>query len=100
LVDNALRALDGAGALEVGAVAEDDHVRVWVRDSGPGMSDEVRTRALEPFFTTRAAGDGHGLGLAIVASIVRNHRGELHLESTPGEGTLAWFRVPRRGPDE
>jgi signal transduction histidine kinase len=58
---------------------------VEVGDTGPGVPDEVRTRVFEPFFTTKDVGQGTGLGLDIAWQIVvGRHRGEIRLESTPG----------------
>ncbi|MGE0789162.1 MAG: ATP-binding protein [Sandaracinaceae bacterium] len=99
LVDNAARALDGRGAIEVVARRDGEHAVITVRDDGRGMPEEVRARAVEPFFTTRPAGEGSGLGLAIVASNVRQHGGELTIESAPGEGTTVTLRLPIRRSD-
>jgi signal transduction histidine kinase/ActR/RegA family two-component response regulator len=60
-----------------------------VRDTGCGMSDEIKARVFDPFFTTKS--NGRGLGLAAVERIVRRHNGALLIESEPGVGTL--FRV-------
>lgn len=64
-----------------------------VIDDGEGMSDAVRARATEPFFTTKGPDTGTGLGLAMVHGIMRGHDGQLVLHSAPGEGTRAelWF---------
>jgi signal transduction histidine kinase len=68
-----------------------------VADDGCGMTDEVRTHALQPFFTTRPAGEGSGLGLAIVASIVTSMHGAVEIESAPGSGTKVAVRLPVSG---
>jgi PAS domain S-box-containing protein len=65
------------------------YVYVEVEDDGPGMSEEVRARIFDPFYTTKFA--GRGLGLAAVLGIVRRHRGAIHIETAPGSGTR--FRV-------
>ena len=62
-----------------------------IRDSGPGMDQETQRRIFEPFFTTRTLGQGTGLGLATVYGLIRNHGGEISVESRVGEGST--FRV-------
>ncbi|HEX2939476.1 MAG TPA: ATP-binding protein [Rhodopila sp.] len=72
-----------------------DYVAVSVRDTGIGMDDATRVRAIEPFFTTKAAGQGTGLGLASVHSLATQTRGALRLISTVGHGTTAELWFPR-----
>jgi PAS domain S-box-containing protein len=76
-------------------------VRLVVRDTGTGMTDEVRGRAFEPFYTTKTDADGAGLGLATVYGIVTAAGGDVTLESRPGEGTAVTIELPaaaRPGP--
>jgi len=71
-------------------------VRVRITDSGVGMSSEVAARAGEPFFTTKAQGEGTGLGLAQVYGVMKQSGGDLRIESEPGKGTtidLSLLRV-------
>ncbi|MBF8259828.1 MAG: Signal transduction histidine kinase, nitrogen specific, NtrB, partial [Actinobacteria bacterium] len=71
-----------------------DHVFLEVRDTGTGMTEEVRSRIFEPFFTTRSE-DGHsGMGLPSVYGIVKNHDGGIHVESVPGEGSVFSIYLP------
>ncbi|PIE17587.1 MAG: hypothetical protein CSA65_08560 [Proteobacteria bacterium] len=65
----------------------DERVELVIADNGPGMSDEVRARAFQPFFTTKEVGRGTGLGLAISYSLIRGFGGTLALESEPNRGT-------------
>ena len=70
------------------------HIRLTVRDTGHGMPQEVLEHIFEPFFTTKNVGEGTGMGLAIVHSIVLNHGGAVTVESTPGQGTTFEIYLP------
>src|SRR5439155_15025278 len=94
LVQNALDAMAGGGTLGLRTMVSDADVRLEVRDSGVGMSAEVRDRAFEPFFTTKGRA-GTGLGLAEVYGIVKRHRGQAQIESMPGVGTTIRLVFPR-----
>ena len=67
-----------------------------VEDNGPGMPEEVRDRLFEPFFTTKGS-RGTGLGLALVQKVVEEHRGQVQVESQPGQGTAfhIWLPIAR-----
>src|SRR4051812_5985166 len=94
LVYNALDAMVGGGTLGLRTVMTDAEIRLEVRDTGMGMSAEVRERAFEPFFTTKGR-LGTGLGLAEVYGIVKRHRGQAQIESMPGVGTTIRLVFPR-----
>jgi signal transduction histidine kinase len=69
-------------------------VHLQVIDRGRGIAPEHRNSVFDPFFTTKARDEGTGLGLTIVASIVRDHGGEVHLDSAPGAGTTVSISWP------
>jgi two-component system NtrC family sensor kinase len=100
LVNNALDAMPQGGILTLvtaspAAPGQDGHwVEVAVQDTGTGMSLEVKQKAREPFFTTKAPGKGAGLGLSICEDIVRSHRGRMEIASGEGMGTTIRVQLP------
>ena len=85
LIDNAVDAMGGKGELRIRTSRFGDCVLVEVIDNGPGISQDVKNHLFEPFFTTKGVGEGTGLGLDTVNRIVRQHRGQILVESKPGE---------------
>ncbi|RUU29495.1 PAS domain-containing sensor histidine kinase [Mesorhizobium sp. M6A.T.Ce.TU.016.01.1.1] len=73
---------------------EGDAVEVVVADNGPGMPETVRARAFEPFYTTKMAGEGTGVGLSVCQGIVTAHDGSIELDSTQGGGARFTVRLP------
>jgi PAS domain S-box-containing protein len=82
------------GPNEVGALPAGRYIEVSVRDTGAGMSADVAGRAVEPFFTTKAAGKGTGLGLSQVYGLTQQSGGDLLIASTIGEGTTVSMFFP------
>jgi signal transduction histidine kinase len=85
IMDNAIDAMGGKGELRVRTWRDDTCVVVEIGDNGPGISPEVEPHIFEPFFTTKGVGEGSGLGLDTVQRIVRKHRGNIHVDSRPGD---------------
>ncbi|MEY4708125.1 MAG: hypothetical protein RJB58_1848, partial [Pseudomonadota bacterium] len=75
------------------------YVALSVSDTGAGMPEEVRRRAVDPFFTTKPLGKGTGLGLSMSFGFVRQSGGYLTIDSTPGKGTIVTILMPRDGED-
>jgi CheY-like chemotaxis protein len=91
LTFNAVDAMPAGGQIRYRTRRDHDQVVVAVSDTGAGMTEEVRRRCFEPFFST---GEGTGLGLAIVYGIVQRHGGQIEVESAPGQGTTFAVRLP------
>ncbi len=96
LLGNALKFTEDEGRIAVSLRCEGDRAVVRVRDSGCGMSEEVRARAFERFYQGESshAGEGNGLGLALVRRIVELHGGSVSVESAEGEGSVFTVELP------
>ncbi|MCH8243400.1 MAG: hypothetical protein IH897_12450, partial [Planctomycetes bacterium] len=94
LLLNAAHACEDGGSIRIFVDADEKRVELRVRDDGIGMSDQVRRKAFEPLFTTKAKGTG--LGLPICRRIAQEHGGSILLESALGIGTTVTVRWPRR----
>src|SRR5438552_18438910 len=92
VIQNSLEAMKRRGILRIHTDMDDKHVLINFIDSGGGMSPEDLSRVFEPYFTTKPSGTG--LGLLIVRRIVREHGGELSIESSQGEGLTLTIRLP------
>jgi signal transduction histidine kinase len=85
IIDNAIDAMHGEGELRIRTYREDGCVVVEIGDNGPGIPEEVQPHIFEPFFTTKGVGQGTGLGLDTVQRIVKKHRGNIQINSKPGD---------------
>lgn len=94
LAANATQAMGGKGHLRIETAIEDGAAVLRVTDNGPGVSEQVRQRMLEPFFTTRAENGGTGLGLATVRAFAEAHGASLSISAAPGKGCSFAFRFP------
>ncbi len=110
LCTNAIHSMDQGGTLELrvscevfaqarkvrsGEITPGEYVRISVKDSGHGIAAEVIDRIFEPFFTTKPAGRGTGLGLALVHSVVSEHKGFIEVASELGRGTTFSVWIPQ-----
>ena len=75
---------------------DEQHVFAQVVDQGSGISKENISRVFEPYFTTKKT--GHGIGMMIVHRIMRDHNGEVGLDSKEGSGTIVTLKFPRKSP--
>jgi signal transduction histidine kinase len=90
LIVNAIEAMPDGGRLRIRTCQDSREVVVEIHDNGTGIPPEVLPHIFEPFFTTKGVGEGTGLGLDISMRVVRRHRGDIQVGSTPGATT---FRV-------
>ncbi|WP_205522747.1 ATP-binding protein [Myxococcus eversor] len=98
LLDNALRAVGEHGRVRVATACQGDEAIVTISDDGVGIRSEDMERLFQPFFSTRAAGEGTGLGLALSRRIILRHGGRIQVHSTPGKGTQVEVHLPLRPP--
>jgi signal transduction histidine kinase len=96
LLLNAAQAMGGRGVIRVSVRVVEGRCHIAIRDSGPGIPEELRARVFEPFFTTKHRGSG--LGLAIVRQSVEAHGGEITLTCPAGGGTVVSLDLPLEAP--
>ena len=94
LLVNARQAIHGKGEITIETAVEGDRVPIAISDTGHGIEPEHLLRVFDPGFTTKGVGVGTGLGLSICYQIVRNHHGEITVDSKPGEGATFTIRIP------
>jgi two-component system, sporulation sensor kinase E len=94
LTKNAMEAMQPGGRLRIGSRADDDAVFLRFGDTGSGIKQENLVRLFQPYHTTKAG--GHGLGLMIAQRIMREHGGQIGLESKEGVGTIVTLQFPRK----
>ena len=85
IIENAIDAMLGQGELRVRTFCEDNYIVIEICDSGPGIPPEIKPHIFDPFFTTKGVGEGTGLGLNTVQTIVRKLGGDVQIASKPGD---------------
>jgi two-component system, NtrC family, sensor kinase len=100
LLINAIEAMPDGGRLDIEALLSEPGTEVEIRitDTGPGIPEDVKSRIFEPFFSTKHAGSGTGLGLAVVYGIAERHGGRVTVESPPGRGASFRLCLPLSAP--
>jgi signal transduction histidine kinase len=95
LAINAQQAMapDG-GTVDIVTYCDDDKVYISVSDTGPGISEEVAKKIFEPFYTTKAAGEGTGLGLSVTYGIIQDHKGDIRVERADSGGARFVIELP------
>lgn len=98
LIVNAVDAMPRGGKLFIMCRRQDDRLQLKFSDNGLGMSEEVRTKIFEPFFSTKGV-HGTGLGLSVSYSIIERHEGSMSVETQPGNGTTFTVDLPAAIPE-
>jgi two-component system NtrC family sensor kinase len=99
IFSNASQAIGEEGDIWISlGIARGNFARVVIRDSGPGISQDVLERIFDPFFTTKGVGQGTGLGLSISYEIIKKHGGDIIVKSEPGRGAEFTIEIPIEGP--
>ena len=96
LIFNSIEAMPGGGELRVNSSCDSTNklAQIQIQDTGSGIPKEKLDHIFDPFFTTKQAGEGTGLGLSIVYGILKNHKGEIQIESTVGKGSTFIVTMP------
>jgi two-component system NtrC family sensor kinase len=94
LVTNAIDAIGKDGVVTVRSRCSKEEIRVTVADTGPGIPENVQRMIFDPFYTTKSAGKGTGLGLWISYTIIEKMGGEISVKSQVGQGTEFTIRLP------
>ena len=97
LIHNALQAMNNQGTLTIATIQEKDQAKISITDTGAGIPQDILPKIFQPFFTTKPAGEGSGLGLHIVQKIIDKHCGKISVESQPGHTTFHVF-LPIQNP--
>jgi len=101
LIQNAIQAMPDGGKLILYARQAPGWTEVSVLDTGSGIAEENLGRIFDPFYTTKPAGEGTGLGLSVCYGLVSEHHGKIEVESSPGQGTAFRVMLPQtKTPDE
>jgi signal transduction histidine kinase len=99
ILTNCIQAIEDKGEIFIQTVSSDIWVKVIFKDTGTGMSPEVKAHIFEPFYTTKDVGKGTGLGLSITYGIIEQHHGNIDVISEPGIGTEFIISLPRSQSD-
>jgi two-component system NtrC family sensor kinase len=94
ILSNAVQAIPAEGNVFIKTWQVNGIIKISIRDTGMGMTTDVRKKIFDPFFTTKDVGKGTGLGLSISFGIIQKHNGEIEVFSNTGEGTEFVISIP------
>lgn len=96
IISNAIEAIDEKGDIFIKTSMNEAFIMISIRDTGTGMSEDIKARVFEPFYTTKDVGEGMGLGLSISYGIIKHHNGRIDVRSEPGKGSEFIITLPIR----
>lgn len=99
LIMNSIHAIEKNGKISVSTRAENNQILIEIKDDGPGIDKEILDKIFDPFFSTKEPGQGTGLGLSVSYGIIREHNGEIKVQSTPGHGACFTVVLPQSEED-
>ena len=94
ILDNAQYEIKGEGTVTISVKQDGDNVIIKFSDTGEGIKKEDLRKVFEPFFTTKPVGQGTGLGMSITYRVIKNHNGEIFVDSEVGKGTTFTIKLP------
>ena len=94
ILDNAQYAIKGEGTVTISVKQEGENVVIKFSDTGEGIKKEDIKKVFEPFYTTKPVGQGTGLGMSITYRVIKNHNGEILVDSEVGKGTTFTIKLP------
>ena len=100
ILSNAIDSITDKGTITISTQDLGAEVEVKISDTGRGMSEEVKDKIFQPFFTTKGLGEGTGLGLSITFGIIDKHKGTVKVESAPDQGTTFLITIPKKHQQE
>jgi signal transduction histidine kinase len=100
ILGNAIDSIIDKGTVTIETKNFESEVQVKIKDTGKGMSEEVKAKIFQPFFTTKGLGEGTGLGLSITFGIIDKHGGKITVDSAPGKGTTFTILIPKKHQQE
>ena len=100
IISNAIDSIAGKGTVTIETRNLEDQVQIKIADTGRGMTEDIKSKIFQPFFTTKGLGEGTGLGLSITFGIIDKHKGKLTVDSKKGKGTVFAITIPKKHQQE
>jgi signal transduction histidine kinase len=100
ILSNAVDAIDDKGTITLKTSISKGIIQISIKDTGPGIPENIREKIFDPFYTTKGVGKGTGLGLSISQSIIEKHKGNISVKSETGKGTEFIISIPVKQTEE